>query len=54
MTDERRPAGWDEYTCHGGLESWDANFGRHTSFQVLKITGYAGKLKASDARGIWA
>ena len=54
MTDGRRPAGWDEYTCHGGMESWDANFGRHTSFQVLKITGYAGKLKASDVRGMWA
>ena len=54
MTDGRSPAGWDEYTCHGGTETWDADFGRHTSFQVIKITGYAGKLKASDVRGIWA
>ena len=54
MTGERKPAGWDEYTCHGGKETWDADFGRHTSFQVLKITGYAGKLKASDVRGMWA
>ncbi len=54
MTGERSPAGWDEYTCRGGTETWDANFGRHTSFQVIKITGYAGKLKASDVRGIWA
>ena len=54
MTGERKPAGWDEYTCRGGTETWDANFGRHTSFQVIKITGYAGKLKASDVRGIWA
>ena len=54
MTDERKPAGWDEYTCHGGTETWDADFGRHTSFQVIKITGYAGKLKASDVRGMWA
>ena len=54
MTGERKPAGWDEYTCHGGTETWDADFGRHTSFQVIKITGYAGKLKASDVRGIWA
>ncbi|MBU6410887.1 MAG: family 78 glycoside hydrolase catalytic domain [Verrucomicrobia bacterium] len=54
MTGGRRPAGWDEYICHGGTETWDADFGRHTSFQVLKITGYAGKLKASDVRGIWA
>lgn len=54
MTGGRHPAGWDEYTCHGGTETWDADFGRHTSFQVIKITGYAGKLKASDVRGIWA
>ena len=54
MTGERSPAGWDEYTCHGGTETWDADFGRHTSFQVIKITGYAGKLNASEVRGIWA
>ncbi len=54
MTGGRKPAGWDEYICHGGMEKWDADFGRHTSFQVLKITGYAGKLKASDVRGMWA
>ena len=54
MTDERKPAGWDEYTCHGGKETWDPHFGRYTSFQVVKITGYAGKLRASDVRGIWA
>jgi alpha-L-rhamnosidase len=54
MTGERKPAGWDEYTCHGGTETWDADFGRHTSFQVIKITGYAGKLRASDVRGMWA
>jgi hypothetical protein len=54
MTRERRTAGWDEYTCHGGTETWNADFGRHTSFQVMKITGYVGKLKASDVRGIWA
>ncbi len=51
MTGERRPAGWDEYTCHGGAETWDADFGRHTSFQVLKITGYAGKLKGFRRAG---
>ena len=51
---ERNPAGWDEYTCRGGTETWDADFGRHTSFQVIKITGYAGKMKAADVRGIWA
>jgi alpha-L-rhamnosidase len=54
MTGERKSAGWDEYTCHGGPETWDADFGRHASFQVLKITGYAGKLDAADARGMWA
>ncbi len=54
MTGERKPAGWDEYTCGGGTETWHADFGRHTSFQVFKITGYAGKLKPSDVRGIWA
>ena len=54
MAGERRSAGWDEYTCHGGEETWDADFGRHTSFQVLKITGYAGRLRASDVRGMWA
>jgi alpha-L-rhamnosidase len=54
MAGERRPAGWDEYTCSGGTETWKPGFGRHTSFQELKITGYAGKLKVSDVRGIWA
>jgi alpha-L-rhamnosidase len=54
MTGERKPAGWDQYTCHGGPETWDADFGRHTTFQVLRITGYAGKLTASDIRGMWA
>jgi alpha-L-rhamnosidase len=54
MTGERKTAGWDGYTCRGGKETWDADFGRHTSFQVLEITGYAGKLQASDVRGMWA
>jgi alpha-L-rhamnosidase len=54
MNGERRGAGWDEYTCRGGTETWDADFGRHTSFQEIKIKGYAGKLRASDVRGMWA
>jgi len=54
MSGERKPAGWDEYTSHGGTEIWDAGCGRHTSFQVMKITGYAGKPDASDVRGMWA
>jgi alpha-L-rhamnosidase len=54
MKGGRGPAGWDEYTCHGGTETWNPDFGRHTSFQVLQITGYAGQLKAADVRGVWA
>ncbi len=54
MTGGRKASGWDEYTCHGGNETWDADFGRHTSFQVLEISGYAGGLKASDISGMWA
>ncbi|MGH8023105.1 MAG: hypothetical protein ACRED1_05970, partial [Limisphaerales bacterium] len=54
MDGERKPAGWDQYICRGGNETWDADFGRHTSFQMMRITGYAGRLRASDARGMWA
>jgi alpha-L-rhamnosidase len=54
MADGRYPSGWDEYTCSGGVETWDADCGRHATFQVLKITGYAGKLRAADVRGMWA
>lgn len=54
MTGERKASGWDEYTCQGGVETWKPGFGRHTSFQEMKITGYAGKLRAADVRGIWA
>ena len=50
----RHPSGWDEYTCRGGNETWDADVGRHTTFQEIKITGFAGKLKASDVSGMWA
>ncbi|MGZ3838902.1 MAG: family 78 glycoside hydrolase catalytic domain [Flavisolibacter sp.] len=52
--DESKPAGWDQYICGGNTETWNADFGRHTSFQVFKITGYKGKLEASDVHGIWA
>jgi alpha-L-rhamnosidase len=54
MTDGRKPTGWDEYTCSGGRETWDADCGRHTSFQLLKITGYAGSLRPADVSGMWA
>ena len=53
-TGRRNPAGWDQYTCQGGNETWHADFGRHTSFQELKITGYAGELTPADVRGMWA
>jgi alpha-L-rhamnosidase len=53
MAGERKPAGWDEYVCSGGTETWKPDFGRHASFQQIRITGYAGKLTASDVRGIW-
>jgi alpha-L-rhamnosidase len=54
MSNERMPAGWDQYVCRGGKETWKADCGRHTSFQMLKITGYAGELRAEDVRGMWA
>jgi len=54
LTGEQKSAGWDKYVCHGGRETWDADFGRHTSFQEVRITGYAGKLSSSDVRGMWA
>ena len=51
---EKKEAGWDQYTSKGGMETWKPDFGRHTSFQEMKITGYAGKLRAADVRGVWA
>jgi alpha-L-rhamnosidase len=54
MTGQRKPAGWDQFICSGGTELWKPDFGRHATFQMIKITGYAGELTASDVRGIWA
>lgn len=54
MPGERMPAGWDKYICRGGTETWKADCGRHTSFQMFRITGYAGDLQADDVRGVWA
>ena len=54
MTGERKPAGWDQYICRGGVETWRPGFGRHASFQVMKVSGYRGKLSAADVRGVWA
>ncbi|MGN6298663.1 MAG: family 78 glycoside hydrolase catalytic domain [Ginsengibacter sp.] len=49
-----RSAGWDEYICKGGKETWRANFGRHTSFKTLRISGYKGTLAATDVRAVVA
>ena len=55
MTDERKPAGWDQYICHGGTETWDADFGRSHLFSDNQDSqSYAGELSASDIRGMWA
>lgn len=47
-------AGWDQYTCKGGVETWKPDFGRHTSFKRMTISGYTGTLAAADIRGILA
>jgi alpha-L-rhamnosidase len=47
-------AGWDEYTCKGGTETWRANFGRHTSFKTLRISGITGTPTSDDFRAIVA
>lgn len=54
LADSVRGAGWDEYTCKGGKESWRANFGRHTSFKTLRISGYGGTLTRNDVRAVVA
>jgi alpha-L-rhamnosidase len=51
---ERGASGWDEYTCRGGVETWKPDLGRHASFQMLKISGYSGPLRAADVRAVWA
>ena len=45
-------AGWDQYTCKGGTETWKPDFGRHTSFMTLRISGYAETLSKLDVRGV--
>ena len=47
-------AGWDEYTCKGGGETWRANFGRHTSFKTLRLSGITGNPVSEDFRAIVA
>lgn len=54
MADGSGGAGWDEYTCRGGVETWRANFGRHTSFKTLRISGVTGPLAADDIRAVVA
>jgi len=54
LNGEAGGSGWDEYTCRGGVETWKPDLGRHASFQELKITGYAGPLRAEDVRAVWA
>ncbi len=54
LSGEKGASGWDEYTCRGGLETWKPDIGRHASFRELKITGYAGRLRARDVRAVWA
>lgn len=54
MADNSGGSGWDEYICKGGEESWRSNFGRHTSFKTLRISGYAGTLTTDDVRAVVA
>ena len=54
LSGERGKSGWDQYTCRGGVETWKLSLGRYASFQVLRITGYAGPLRPTDVRGVWA
>jgi len=54
MADGSMGAGWDEYICKGGTETWRANFGRHTSFKTLRLIGITGTPTAADIRGIVA
>jgi alpha-L-rhamnosidase len=54
MADGSGGAGWDEYTCKGGDETWRANFGRHTSFKSLRMSGISGTPRTDDFRAIVA
>ena len=54
LSDGLGGAGWDEYTCKGGTETWRANFGRHTSFKTLRISGITGTPTSDDFRAIVA
>lgn len=54
MAEGSMGAGWDEYTCKGGTETWRANFGRHTSFKTLRLSGITGTPTADDFRAVVA
>jgi alpha-L-rhamnosidase len=54
LSGENGEAGWDQYICKGGKETWKTNIGRHTSFKTLKISGYEGTLTSNEVKGIWS
>lgn len=54
MADGSGGSGWDEYTCRGGRETWRANFGRHTTFKTLRLSGITGTPTADDFRAVIA
>lgn len=54
MADGSLGAGWDEYICKGGTETWRADFGRHASFKTLRISGITGSPTTADFRAIVA
>jgi alpha-L-rhamnosidase len=54
MADGSGGAGWDEYTCKGGIETWRADFGRHTSFKTLRLSGITGTPATNDFLAIVA
>jgi len=54
MSDGSGGAGWDEYICKGGEETWRANFGRHTTFKALRLSGVSGTPVVADIRAILA
>lgn len=54
MADGSGGAGWDEYTCKGGTETWRANLGRHASFKTLRLSGISGLPTIDDFRAVVA
>lgn len=54
MNEGELSAGWDEYTCRGGIETWRADFGRHASFKTLRVSGINGIPNVEDFRAVVA